>query len=68
MVETARGARRLVLVVEDDAVINQSLTDRLVAEGYDVERAFDGPGALTRAAARPPDVVVLDVIDRKSVV
>ncbi|WP_110181454.1 response regulator transcription factor [Nocardioides solisilvae] len=61
MTGSDRG-RRLVLVVEDDAMINQALAERLVAEGYEVERAFDGPGAVALAAARPPDVVVLDVM------
>jgi len=40
-------AGRTVLVVEDDPVINQAVSDRLGAEGYDVVRAWDGPGAVT---------------------
>ena len=51
-----------VLVVEDDPVINQALTDRLVAEGYDVVRAADGPAALTAYDEHEPDLVVLDVM------
>ncbi|WP_200954707.1 MULTISPECIES: response regulator transcription factor [unclassified Nocardioides] len=51
-----------VLVVEDDPVINQAVTDRLVAEGYDVVRAWDGPGAVAAYAEHSPDVVVLDVM------
>lgn len=51
-----------VLVVEDDPVINQAVTDRLVAEGYDVVRAWDGPGAVSAYAEHSPDVVVLDVM------
>ena len=51
-----------VLVVEDDPVINQAVTDRLVAEGYDVVRAWDGPGAVAACAEHSPDVVVLDVM------
>ena len=54
--------RRLVLVVEDDPVINQALADRLRAEGYDVVRAFDGPGAVAAHDEHEPDLVLLDVM------
>ena len=37
---------RTVLVVEDDRTINDALAQRLRAEGYVVEQAFDGPGAV----------------------
>ncbi|GAA4695089.1 response regulator transcription factor [Nocardioides nanhaiensis] len=51
-----------MLVVEDDRVINQAVTDRLEAEGYDVLRAFDGPGAVVAATEHRPDLLVLDVM------
>lgn len=54
--------RRRVLVVEDERAINDALAQRLVAEGYDVTQAFDGPSALDSARAEPPDVVLLDVM------
>ena len=54
--------RRRVLVVEDEPVINQAVTDRLLAEGYDVVQAWDGPGGVSAAAEHQPDVVVLDVM------
>jgi DNA-binding response OmpR family regulator len=56
------SARRRVLVVEDDRVINQAVCDRLVAEGYDVVRAYDGPGAVAAYGEHGPDLVVLDVM------
>ncbi|MDO5739043.1 MAG: response regulator transcription factor [Ornithinimicrobium sp.] len=61
MTESA-GPRRTLLVVEDDPTINQALTDRLVAEGFDVVRAFDGPGAVTAYEQHEPDAVLLDVM------
>ncbi len=52
----------LVLVVEDEPVINEAVADRLRAEGFGVEQAYDGPGAVERYAATRPDLVVLDVM------
>ncbi len=56
------SARRRILVVEDEPVINQAVTERLESEGYDVVRAFDGPGAVDVFAEQAPDLVVLDVM------
>src|SRR3954471_7469573 len=53
---------RLILVVEDDAAINQAVTERLETEGYAVVQAWDGPGAVAAHAERAPDLVVLDVM------
>ncbi|WP_295657150.1 response regulator transcription factor [uncultured Nocardioides sp.] len=58
----AGSVRRRVLVVEDDPVINDAVTRRLVAEGYDVAQAWDGPGAVAAATDGLADVVVLDVM------
>lgn len=51
-----------ILVVEDEPIINQAVTDRLRTEGYDVVQAYDGPGAVARCAETQPDLVVLDVM------
>ena len=56
------SACRRVLVVEDDRVINQAVSDRLEAEGYEVARAWDGPGAVAAYGEHSPDLVVLDVM------
>jgi DNA-binding response OmpR family regulator len=56
------GVERKVLVVEDEPVINQAVTDRLRGSGYDVVQAWDGPGAVTVFAEAAPDLVVLDVM------
>ena len=55
------GSRR-VLVVEDERIINEAVADRLRAEGFEVEQAYDGPGAVERYIATRPDLVVLDVM------
>src|SRR5687768_12136555 len=59
---TPRPRPRTALVVEDERTINDALAQRLRAEGYVVEQAFDGPSAVERAAAVRPDVVLLDVM------
>jgi DNA-binding response OmpR family regulator len=56
------SSARRILVVEDEPVINQAVTDRLLAEGYDVVRAWDGPGAVDLFTGTAPDLVVLDVM------
>ena len=55
-------ASRRVLVVEDERVINEAVADRLRAEGFAVDQAYDGPGAVERYVAGRPDLVVLDVM------
>jgi DNA-binding response OmpR family regulator len=54
--------QRTVLVVEDDRVINDAVSDRLRGEGYAVVQAFDGPSAVDACATADPDAVVLDVM------
>jgi two-component system response regulator MprA len=56
------SSRRQILVVDDDARLAASLRRALAYEGYAVEIAADGPGALGAARDRPPDLVVLDVM------
>jgi two-component system alkaline phosphatase synthesis response regulator PhoP len=51
-----------VLVIEDEAVLAEVVTDNLVAEGYQVEVASDGQQGAARWRADPPDLVVLDVM------
>ena len=55
-------AARRILVVEDEPVINQAVTDRLRGSGYDVVQAWDGPGAVARFTETAPDLVLLDVM------
>ena len=64
MTESSTGhlAARRILLVEDDRVINQALTDRLRAEGFDVVQAWDGPSAVQLFGTTTPELVVLDVM------
>ena len=51
-----------LLVVEDEPLINQAVSDRLRAEGYAVRQAFSGPEAVAAVESETPDVVILDVM------
>src|SRR4051794_41907760 len=56
------AAAPTLLVVEDDPTINQAVTDRLVAEGFRVVQAYDGPTAVAAHGEHAPDLVVLDLM------
>ena len=49
-----------VLVVEDEAALQQLLAYNLERAGFAVDQAFDGDEALTLIAERPPDLILLD--------
>jgi adenylate cyclase len=51
-----------VLVVDDERLNRVLLRDPLEARGYEVEEAEDGLQALQKIAARPPDVILLDLM------
>jgi DNA-binding response OmpR family regulator len=52
----------LICVIEDEAVIAQSVAARLKAEGFDVEVAADGENGVELCDRTRPDLVVLDVM------
>ncbi|MFJ7996116.1 response regulator transcription factor [Streptomyces sp. NPDC096310] len=56
------GRPSRVLVVDDDPTVSEVVAGYLDRAGYVVDRAADGPSALTRAAAHRPDLVVLDLM------
>jgi two-component system response regulator MprA len=55
-------AKPHILVVDDDTRIAASVRRALVYEGYEVDVAYDGRGALDSALGQAPDLVVLDVM------
>ena len=56
---TARPQR--VLIVEDEPALLRALQINLRARGYEVTTAVRAQAALTEAARRPPDAVLLDL-------
>jgi CheY-like chemotaxis protein len=56
---------KTILVVDDDREIRETLKDVLEEEGYDVHAAANGVEALAilrRDGARPPSLIVLDLM------
>jgi len=59
---SAKRSAGLVLVVDDEEHNRTLLRDPLEARGYEVEEAENGMQALQKIAARPPDVILLDLM------
>lgn len=51
-----------ILIVDDDPRLTSALRRTLAYEGYQVSVAENGERALTLARAKPPDLVILDVM------
>ena len=51
-----------LLVVDDDKEIVETLSKRLIQEGYEVVVAFDGEEALVKVKETNPDVILLDLM------
>lgn len=51
-----------ILVIEDDKILNQQLTELLTLKGYQVEQCFDGETGLLRASSKQHHLILLDVM------
>lgn len=51
-----------ILVIEDEAQIQQILKDKLTAEGFTVLQAFDGDEGIIVALEKHPDLIILDLL------
>jgi two-component system alkaline phosphatase synthesis response regulator PhoP len=51
-----------ILLIEDEADLRMTLTDRLESEGYSVECSADGAEGLQKATSRPWGLIILDVM------
>ncbi|HUA92151.1 MAG TPA: response regulator [Terracidiphilus sp.] len=56
------GYRPTILVVDDVAVIAETLAKILHKSGYDVVTAYDGEDAIQAALLRPPELVISDIM------
>ncbi|HEV2331307.1 MAG TPA: response regulator [Verrucomicrobiae bacterium] len=53
--------KKLILIVDDDSQIRESLGKVFGSEGYEVEFATDGHDTINRFIERRPDLVLLDL-------
>ncbi len=51
-----------ILVVDDDPDLVESVSMKLEAEGFEVDKAYDGVEAMDRIKAQRPALVILDVM------
>jgi DNA-binding response OmpR family regulator len=51
-----------ILIVDDEPSIVMAVKDELSFEGFEVDSASDGPGALWKAREVQPDVLLLDLM------
>ncbi len=53
---------KTILLIEDNALIRANVAELLGLAGYAVDVAADGPAGVALAQARPPDLVVCDIL------
>jgi DNA-binding response OmpR family regulator len=52
----------IVLVVDDESIIADTLAEILTRSGYEGIAAYDGDSALETALLRPPEMLIADVV------
>lgn len=57
----APDARARILLVDDEPMVTQLITDMLSLDGYDVETAPNGIAALEKVQGRPYDLILTDL-------
>lgn len=51
-----------ILIIEDDAVLQKSLSEYLKSEGFETEVAADGDAGIETALKTKPDLILLDIV------
>lgn len=51
-----------ILIIEDDRIISEGLTQAMKSEGYEVIVAMDGDTGLHKARSSQPDLLILDIM------
>ena len=54
--------RRTILIIEDDPALLRGLRDNFEAQNYSVQVSRDGETGLAAALAKPPDLILLDIM------
>ena len=52
----------LILVIEDEKILVNTLEEKLMAEGFDVLKASDGDTGLQLALSKHPSLILLDLL------
>jgi two-component system response regulator VicR len=59
---TTNNLKILILVVEDEKILAETLEEKLTAEGFTVVVAYDGVEGLKLATDKHPDLILLDLL------
>lgn len=51
-----------ILIVDDDKMFSDMLSEILTAEGYSVYTAHDGAEGVVRAVEKHPDLIIMDLL------
>lgn len=51
-----------ILIIDDDASLQEIYRDKLTAEGFEVSQAFEGKEGLRLVRTREPNLIVLDIM------
>jgi len=51
-----------ILIIEDDVILREVLSDFLVKEGFTVVTASNGEEGVNQAKKKKPDLIILDII------
>jgi len=62
MTEDAESYRPVILVVDDEPVIADTLAEILKRTGYTANAAYDGESAIQAALNAPPQLVISDIM------
>ncbi|MEK7150575.1 MAG: response regulator [Patescibacteria group bacterium] len=53
---------KTILIIEDEAALQDALKKVFTAEGYEVMQGFDGEEGIALAKQKKPDLVLLDLV------
>lgn len=56
------GAKKKILIIEDEHSLVDLLVTKLSKEGYDVESAYDGEEGYKKVSKFQPDLILLDIV------
>ena len=51
-----------ILIIEDEAALQDALKKTFASEGYEVRQGFDGEEGIALAREKKPDLVLLDLV------